>query len=255
MPAYARREIVATDHIGVYHCIARCVRRAFLCGDDPASGKNYDHRKGWIRDRLRTAASAFAIEVCGYSVMSNHFHVVLRVRPDLVGDWSDDEIAARWLRLYPPRDQTTGQPAEPKEHDFNMITSVPERVAELRERLMSLSWFMRCVDEPIARAANAEDDCSGHFWEGRFRSQELLDDAAVLACSVYVDLNPIRAELVLTPEESQFTSAFDRIQALRSGSDCSANEASSQLPEPARKPPPRVSDRAQRRQPTLGCAH
>ncbi len=107
MPAYARREIVATDHIGVYHCIARCVRRAFLCGDDPATGKNYDHRKGWIRDRLQTLASAFAIEVCGYSVMSNHFHVVLRVRPDLAGAWSDDEIAARWLRFCPatkPRD-------------------------------------------------------------------------------------------------------------------------------------------------------
>ncbi len=113
-----------------------------------------------------------------------------------------------------------------------MITSVPERVAELRERLMSLSWFMRCVDEPIARAANAEDNCSGHFWEGRFRSQELLDDAAVLACSVYVDLNPVRAEVARTPEESQFTSAFDRIQALRAGSDCSADGVSFDLPEP-----------------------
>ena len=78
MPAYARREIVATDHIGVYHCIARCVRRAFLCGDDPVSGKNHDHRKGWIRDRLRALASVFAIEVCGYSVMSNRRGVIPR---------------------------------------------------------------------------------------------------------------------------------------------------------------------------------
>ena len=147
--------------------------------------------------------------------MSNHLHVILRVRPDLAQEWSDDEAALRWRLLYRPRDEATGRQVEPAEHDLNMITSDPQRVAELRRRLASLSWFMRCLSEPIARAANREDDCSGRFWQGRFRSVALLDEAAVLACSVYVDLNPIRAGIAGTPAESEYTSACDRIRSLR----------------------------------------
>ena len=93
MPTYARGQIVVEDAVGVYHCIARCVRRAFLCGVDPYTGQDYSHRKEWILDRLRELAGLFAIEVCGYSVMSNHLHLVLRNRPDIAGQWSDDEIA------------------------------------------------------------------------------------------------------------------------------------------------------------------
>ena len=213
MPAYPRREIVPTDEVGVYHCIARCVRRAFLCGVHPTSGHDYEHRKEWIRERLEQLASIFAIDICGYAVMSNHLHVILRARPDLVRDWSEEEVALRWKRLFPPCDPATGKPIEPSECDLNMIVSDPARVVVIRERLSSLSWFMRCLSEPIARRANREDLCTGRFWEGRFRSQALLDEAAMLACSVYVDLNPIRAGIVDTPEQSEYTSAFHRIQS------------------------------------------
>ena len=111
MPACARGQIVVEDQVGVYHCIARCVRRAFLCGIDPYTGKDYSHRKEWILDRMRELAGLFAIEVCGYSVMSNHLHLVLRNRPDIVEQWSADEIALRWCRVFPPRDDATGEPA------------------------------------------------------------------------------------------------------------------------------------------------
>ncbi len=215
MPAYPRREIVTHDEVGVYHCIARCVRRAFLCGVDPVSGVDHEHRKEWIGERLQQLAAVFAIDICSYAVMSNHLHVVLRGRPDLVQDWSDEEVAIRWKRLYPPRDPATGSPIEPAECDLAMIVSDRARVSELRERLSSLSWFMRCLSEPIARRANREDGCTGRFWEGRFKSQVLLDEAAILACSIYVDLNPIRAGVARTPEESEHTSAFDRIQSLQ----------------------------------------
>ena len=170
MPTYARRQIVVEDQVGVYHCIARCVRRAFLCGLDPYTGQDYSHRKEWILDRLRELAGLFAIEVCGYSVMSNHLHLVLRIRPDIAGQWPADEIALRWCRIFPPSHDATGEPVELNEHDLAMLTANSERLAELRERLASLSWLIRCLCERIARAANREDGSSGRFWAGRFQS-------------------------------------------------------------------------------------
>jgi hypothetical protein len=64
------------------------MRPAGLCGVDPYTGKDYSHRKEWILDRMRELARLFAIEVCGYSVMSNHLHLVLRNRPDIAEQWS-----------------------------------------------------------------------------------------------------------------------------------------------------------------------
>jgi hypothetical protein len=233
MPTYARSQIFREDQVGVYHCIARCVRRAFLCGMDPYTGHDYSHRKGWILDRLRELAGLFAIEVCNYTLMSNHLHVVLRNRPDIAQQWSDHDIALRWCRVFPPRDDATGRPVEPDEHDLAMVTADPDRLAELRTRLASLSWFMRCLCEKIARAANDEEGSSGRFWAGRFKSVALLDEAAILACSVYVDLNPIRAGLVATPEESAYTSGCDRI---RSVAGCSNPSVSSHQPSAAGTP-------------------
>jgi REP element-mobilizing transposase RayT len=235
MPAYARRNLVNDDQVGVYHCIARCVRRAFLCGVDPYNGRNYNHRKKWVLNRLRQLAGVFGIEVCGYAVLSNHIHLVLRNRPDVAQQWSIDEVALRWRKIFPIRDETTGEAIEPEQHDLAMLTADPSRVASLRARLASLSWFMRCLCEWIARKGNHEDECRGRFWEGRFRSQILLDESAILACSVYVDLNPIRAGIAATPEESEYTSGCDRIRSL------SADAAGT--PPAAVNPSPAVSER------------
>jgi hypothetical protein len=145
--------------------------------------------------------------------MSNHAHVVLRNRPDVVQEWSDQEVARRWWFLFPGRKDAAGQPEEPTAADLQMLTADEERLAERRRRLSSLSWFMRCLAEPIARQSNREDGCTRRFWEGRYKCQRLLDEAAVLACSVYVDLNPIRAGVATTPETSAYTSAYERIKA------------------------------------------
>ncbi|MGH9809072.1 MAG: transposase, partial [Terriglobia bacterium] len=213
MPAYALKEIVDETIVGIYHCVSRCVRRAFLCGNDRYTGRNFDHRKGWIRESLEELAGIFALDMLGFSVMSNHIHVLLRNRPDVVETWTDEEVARRWYRLHPWRRNDNGTPAEPEASELAAMMADPRRMGELRRRLASLSWFMRSLCEPVARRANHEDGATGRFFEGRFKSQAVVDESALLACSIYVDLNPIRACIAETPETSEFTAAFERIAA------------------------------------------
>jgi len=207
--ALPRKEYVKEGKEGVYHCFSRCVRRAFLCGRDPMTQRDFSHRKAWIVDRLRYLAAIFAIEVCAYAVMENHYHSILRTRPDIVATWSDLEVATRWITLFPHHDGLKG----PREKKIAALIQNPARIAELRNRLCSLSWFMGRLNEFIARAANKEDSVKGRFWESRFKCMDLLDEAAVAACMVYVDLNPIRAGLASMPEDSDFTSIQARIRA------------------------------------------
>jgi putative transposase len=208
-----RGRYVREGEIGVYHCFTRCVRRAFLCGFDRVSGRDYSHRKSWVVDRIGDLADIFAVEVCAYAVMDTHYHAVLRTRPDIVATWSDREIGIRWLALLPHYNRKKSQVELPAEERISALVCDAERVAVLRKRLSSISWFMGQLNEFIARAANKEDGVKGRFWEARFRCVPLLDVVAIGACMVYVDLNPIRAGLAATPEESEFTSIQERVRA------------------------------------------
>ena len=220
-----RREVLADDEVQVVHCINRCVRRGFLCGDDSVTGKNFDHRRQWIRNRLEFLASVFGVEVMAFSVMSNHFHCVLRTRPDIVKEWSDDQVARRWWKLFPQRRDETGAPADPTEFEIRSLVSDTERLAELRKRLSSVSWLMRCTSEVIARMANAEDECTGRFWEGRFKSNVLETEEAIAACMAYVDLKPIRAQIADTPEDSDFTSVQERMADVKTAEEVRTADA------------------------------
>ena len=210
----ARKTVVDVKEVGVYHCISRCVRRAFLCGVDAYSGINYEHRRGWIASRLQELSSIFGVEVFAYAVMSNHLHVVLRNRPDLANGWTPEEVAYRWCTLFPKRN-AQGVAEAPSEEAISAFVADSEKVETCRGRLSDISWLMRCLNEPIARRANREDKCTGRFWEGRFKCQRLMDEGAMLACMAYVDLNPVRARIADTLEDSPFTSVYDRLIAER----------------------------------------
>jgi hypothetical protein len=157
--------------------------------------------------------------------MSNHFHCILRNRPDVVATWSDDEVAQKWWMLCPARKNRDGSPAEPTEFELNSIRNDAKGLKDKRGRLSSISWFMRFLSERVAKEANKQDECTGRFWEGRFKAQVLLDDAAILACMQYVDLNPIRAGIAKTPESSDFTSAQDRVVDLKTADEVSTADA------------------------------
>lgn len=211
-----RRTQISLEDTPYYHCCSRVVRRAFLCGDDKFSGKNYDHRRSWIETLLFELETVFAIDVAAFAVMSNHLHVVLHIDVETANRWTDREVLEQWHKLFNGDDLTRkfakGELVEPHE-----VVRLRHAIAIYRSRLCDLSWFMRCLNEPIARQANQEDNCTGRFWEGRFKSQALLDEAAVLACMAYVDLNPIRAMMADTPEQSEHTSIQLRIKAALKG--------------------------------------
>jgi len=204
---YARKILIPKGSPGTFHCVSRCVRRAFLCGDDRLTGRSFEHRRQWVEDRIHELAGIFGVAIWGYAVMSNHLHVVVQILPEEVAIWSKEEVVKRWMRLYPRQDQNPEMRAE-------VLAGNVERIEVLRERLSNLSWFMRCLVEPIARAANKEDICKGRFWEGRFKAQCLLDENAVLAAMAYVDLNPVRAKICDTLEASVHTNARQRLTAI-----------------------------------------
>jgi putative transposase len=211
--ALPRKKYVREGKIAVYHCTTRCVRRAFLSGFDPYSGRDFSHRKSWIENRLRLLTSIFALDVSTFSVMSNHYHVTVRTRPDIVATWPDSEVARRWLTLCPVRYRSKKNAQLSIEDHISALAHCPERIAELRKRLSSLSWFMANLNEFIARAANKEDNVKGRFWESRFKCKILLDFPSIAACMVYVDLNPIRAGVADSPENSSFTGIQHRLLA------------------------------------------
>ena len=201
---YPRSHIVADGEPGYFHVVSRCVRRAFLCGRDKHTGRCFEHRRHWIEARILELAVGFAVSVYAYSVMSIHFHIVLHVDPAAVAKLSDEEVAKRWLTAFPGRLKHDDSP-EVAEMLTLAITARPDRVTELRKRLGSLSWFMKALNEPIARRANREDKCThgrsfrrrffrwhenrtcctpcaGKFRESRFKCQALLEEEAVLSC-------------------------------------------------------------------------
>jgi REP element-mobilizing transposase RayT len=192
-----------------YHCVTRCVRRAFLLGE----GQN--DRKAWIDKRLKELAQTFSVAVAGFSVLDNHLHVLVRLDSDLAKGWSDEETVRRWGRLFPPRDKSR-QPLPVSDAWVQERLTDAGWVAKARDRLQSLSWFMKCLKEPLSRLANREEQTRGTFFEGRFKSVAILDEECLLATCAYIDLNPVAAGIARVPEASDHTSIKERVDHVRS---------------------------------------
>lgn len=205
-----RCEIVDRENGGTYHLGSRCVRRAMLCGEDPLTGRDFSHRRTWIENRLLELAEIFTIHIRSYAVMSNHYHITADYRPQERFELADEVVARRWLHLYPPK--------RPDNLDSEVASLLddPERLAVLRERLGDLSWYMRCLNEPIARRANLEDGCTGRFWQGRYRSKDADNERSSWACMAYDDLNPIRAGMTDQVDADEHTSLQRRLEEAES---------------------------------------
>ena len=205
-----RKSLISVDDTPYYHLVSRCVRRSFLCGIDSATGKSYEHRRDWIEQRIRLLASLFALDICAYAVMSNHLHIVVKLNPEAAQDWTAQDALTRWTSIHKGsllvQRHLAGIALSKAE-----LQTIADCAEVYRQRLADPSWFMKCLNEPIARQANREDGCTGHFWESRFKSQALRTEDALLSCMAYVDLNPVRAGIADTPEASSHTSVKERL--------------------------------------------
>jgi len=188
-------------------------------GKDPLTGKNHSHRRQWVIQRLELLVANFTVDVCFLAVLSNHLHLVLRTTPRLVTRMGSWEVARRWLRVFPGKRVLDGQWIEPTEQQIRQLAADKERIKKLRKRLSSISWFMAALSEYIARRSNQEDDCTGRFFEGRFHCREIIDENALLVCGMYVDLNPVRAGEVRSPEAASHCSVSFRVRACLDAED------------------------------------
>ncbi len=206
MPRKPRSEILRPGEQAIAHVMNRCVRKCFLM----ANG----YRRREFELELEKAAGGFAIDLLSYAIMDNHFHLILRSRPDVVKEWTDLQVVKQWHKLCPIFKDENGVPMDdPNDDVVQPMTQDTAQVETWRERLSDISWLMKLVSERIAKFCNIEDNITGHFWEGRFKCVLLLDERALIACSAYVDLNRIEAELAASLEESDYTSIQRRIIA------------------------------------------
>jgi hypothetical protein len=194
--AIARAKLVDVSVARWYHCISRCVRKAFLLGEGD------DDRREWLENRLEELADIFAVAVGGFSMMENHLHVLLRLDPEVAQAWSDEDVVRRWGWLFPPRDKSR-QPLPVPDQWIQERLGDSQWIAKTRDRLQSLSWFMKCLKEPLSRLANRQDKKRGAFFEARFKSVAVVDEEALLRICVYIDLNPVAAKVAQTRKQAR----------------------------------------------------
>jgi REP element-mobilizing transposase RayT len=218
-----------------YHVINSCIKRSFLCGIDSYSGRNYEHRRQWLINRIKYLSGIYSIDIAAYAIMSNHYHLVLHVDKTQALSWSIDEVIARWYKLFKGNFLVDEYRNNDQVDDWH-LHAVNEIAEVWRKRLYDISWFMKYLNEFIAREANKEDNCTGKFWEGRFKSQALLDDIALLSCMAYVDLNPIRAGIADALPTSDFTSIQERIIQYQAYQSADNNKPSSAEAKGHRQP-------------------
>jgi len=193
-----RSQLVDYETPGYYHCISRCVRRHALL--------KHPRRRRWLLDRLSELSRSLAIEVFAFAILENHLHLLIRIRPDLVRSLDDREVALRRVQVLPRR----VDPKDPRtsiESQARLIMASPSMMRKARRDLADPGFFHRLLKEPCARLWNKEDGVKGHFWEARYKSPRVLDDAALLRVARYIDLNQIRAREAGSLTASAWTTA------------------------------------------------
>ena len=202
-----RRNLVDLSECSCYHVISRCTRQLHLLG---TCAESRAERKGMLLDQLGRLASFTAVGVAGWSVMDNHLHLLLKVDTEAARGWSKREVARRWLGLHPARDGYF-RPVPVSDELVDAFVEDAEAVKTAREKLASISQFMKELKQTLTQAINRLEDTVGSLWAGRFKSKRVVDEAQLLTTLAYIDLNPFAAGVCKTPEEGEHTSLAARL--------------------------------------------
>lgn len=182
----ARNKQICLTSTRYYHCANSCVKRAYLCGFDPHTQKNLDHRREWFDEILQKLTTAFCIDVAALSITSNRYRLLVKINADQVSTLSDIEIIDRWNKIY-----SIPTYADYYRRGYTLTESQEKNLASdillWRSELANLSRFMGYLNEKIARRANKEDACTGRFWESRFKSNAVKDAEVLLRTMLYAD--------------------------------------------------------------------
>ncbi|MGK5093622.1 transposase [Deltaproteobacteria bacterium TL4] len=165
--------LLNTGEATVYHVMSRTALDGFPLGDV---------EKDYLLELIKGFSGLYLVEIMGFALMGNHFHLLARVLPE--GDFSDEEIRGRLKGFYGDKKHLT---------DGELL--------KYREKLGSLSEFVREVKQSFTRYFNKERKRFGFFWGQRFKSVIVEDGETLINCLAYIDLNPVRAGLVKQPED------------------------------------------------------
>ncbi len=182
-----------SNEIAIVHCVQRCVRRAYLAGIDEVSGNDLLFRREWIRRRLEALASVFAIDILTYAILSNHLHVNYAVVPMFWRNSLTRRSPSDGCEFF--RTQNRRSFGRTLGNRCQTCARRSEQLAMIRTRLSDISWFMRAWRNPLLDIQRARQMHRSSILEGRFKAQRIVDDEGLLACAMYVDLNPIRAAM------------------------------------------------------------
>lgn len=185
---------------GIWHLTSRCVRREHLLESEAS--------RAWVCAALGSWLDVLAIDVLAYAIMANHLHVVIRTRPDRAQGWDASEVRRR---RYAASRVTDGRPLPLHQAELGQALAAGD-LTRLRHELAHPGAMLRAVKEGFARRINRATGAAGHVWEGRYHDVAIIDPGGVLACLVYVELNPFRAGLVTDPADSRFCSARHRLK-------------------------------------------
>ena len=206
-----------------YHVMGRCTQGLSLMGErNPITGENTADRKGWIETHLEHVARAFCIDVCKYALMDNHYHLLLHINMRKAKKLPMAEVIYRWHMMF-EGDDLSHRYIKKEKLTGKERRQLERLVKKWRKRLWNISWFMRCFNQYVSYRCNSESGNKGTFWQSRYKIKGLFSYAAILACCIYIDLNPVRAGLALTPETSDYTSFKKRLDALHLPGSVSAD--------------------------------
>jgi REP element-mobilizing transposase RayT len=208
--ATARRKIVTPDIPSAYFITCRCNYAAELFGETTP------YRKGWVEDEIFRLINIMAIDLFAHSVLSNHYHILIKIRPDIVKRWSAEEVAKRYFALCPSsrkkRPKGVKKSDPPTQKEINWFVFASGKLKRARKRLSCVSFFMQRLNHRISCLVHADEGVKGRLWESRFHSRRVVDAVSFLRMMIYIDINLLRAGMVRKLEDSRHTSIRYRIE-------------------------------------------